>query len=55
MKIKLLFASYLTTIINNSLYSNVEMITCKLMEIINNFLSEFHDKGRTEMLATFFK
>ena len=31
-------------IVNNSLYSNVEMITYKLMEIINNFLSEFHNK-----------
>ena len=31
-------------IINNSIFSNVEMITYKLMEIINNFLSEFNDK-----------
>ena len=31
-------------IINNTIFSNVEMITYKLMEIINNFLSEFHNK-----------
>ena len=31
-------------IINNSIYSNVEMISHKLIEIINNFLFEFHDK-----------
>ena len=31
-------------IINNSIFSNVEMITYKLMEIINNFLSEFYCK-----------
>ena len=31
-------------VVNNSIFSNIEMITYKLMEIINNFLSEFHNK-----------
>ena len=31
-------------IINNSIYSNVEIIAHKILEIINNFLFEFHDK-----------
>ena len=32
------------TVLNNSIILNVGIIASKLMEIIDNFLSEFHDK-----------